>query len=475
MQFHRSAFLAFFAAVLFLALASATAQGKGILEILRDKGVISEDEYRQAIEEAQGKDKKVVEEAKAQAKKESKMPSWLERTSVFGDIRFRYEGFHNSDIAANNPDRNRFRVRARLGLGVDVSEELQGRLRLVTGDAGDPISTNQTLTDLFTRKPINLDWVYITVTPGKSFGLDQFFESGKGPLSVTGGKFPVPFFQPPGSELIFDDDLSPEGLSQTLTLWDRSTGFVRNVKLTGAEWNIKEFSNNSATNLFDHSDAWMFGGQAQVQFAPTADSILTLAIADYGFTRLDVVARERNSNGSLLITNNIRRFNGTVAGGSPVSPNSCASPFTAAGCIADFLGGFNILDVGAALDVPTPWKSWPVTLFFHLAHNTEAKTSDDTGIWTGLRIGRAANKGDVRFTYTWARTETDAVPSVFSYSDFGRNGGTNVMGHFLGLEYVLLPRLTLSLKEHLVNFIDRPVGFHNPTQSRLQLNAVLAF
>jgi hypothetical protein len=49
------------------------------------------------------------------------------------------------------------------------------------------------------------------------------------------------------------------------------------------------------------------------------------------------------------------------------------------------------------------------------------------------------------------------------------------MGHFIGLEYVLMPRLTLSVKNHFVSFIDRPVGFHNPTQSRLQLNAVLAF
>jgi hypothetical protein len=60
---------------------------------------------------------------------------------------------------------------------------------------------------------------------------------------------------------------------------------------------------------------------------------------------------------------------------------------------------------------------------------------------------------------TWARTEIDAVPSVFSYSDFGRNGDTNVMGHFIGLEYVLMPRLTLSVKNHFVNFIDRPGVF----------------
>lgn len=451
------------------------AQGKGILEILRDKRVITEQEYQQAIEEAQGKDKKVVAEAKAEAKKDVKMPDWLNRTSFFGDIRYRHEGFYHSELAANQPTRNRERIRARLGLGVNLSEELQGRLRLVTGDASDPISTNQTLSELFTRKPINLDWAYITLSPWKTFGLDQLSGSEKPMLSITAGKYPLPMFIPGGSELVFDGDLSPEGVSESMTLWNRPTGFIRDVKLTGIQWAIKELSSSSSTQLFNSADAWMFGGQAQVQLAPTSESRLTLAIADYGFQRLDVVARERNSNSALQITNNVRRFSGATAGGSPVSPSSCASPFTAAGCIAGFLGGFNTLNLGAQLDVPTPFKQWPLSFFFDFAHNTQAETNDDSGFWLGFRVGRAASKGDLRFTYTWARTETDAVPSLFSYSDFGKNGGTNETGHFIALEYVLLPRLTLTAKNHFVNWINRPAGFHNPTQSRLQLDAVLSF
>jgi hypothetical protein len=313
------------------------------------------------------------------------------------------------------------------------------------------------------------------VAPWKTLGLNRVFGSEKPKFAITGGKFPVPMFLPGGSEMVFDGDLSPEGVSETITLWDQSSGFFRTFKVTGAQWAIKEFSNNSATNLFDHSDAWMFGGQVQIQVAPTASPKLTLAIADYGFERLDVVARERNSNGSLLITNNIRRFSGATAGGIPVSPSSCASPFTAAGCIAGFLGGFNILNAGAQLDLPTPSKQWPLSLFVDFAQNTDAATNDDTGIWAGFKVGRVAQPGDLRFSYTYARVETDAVPSVFSYSDFGKSGGTNVMGHFVALDYVLLPRLTLTVKDHLVNFIDRPVGFHNPTQSRVQLDAVLSF
>src|SRR6266550_410665 len=463
-----------------LALGVPSSQAKGILEILRDKGVITQEEYQQAIEETQGKDKKVVDEAKSEAKaeatKQSKLPDWLSRTSFFGDIRFRHEGFYNSEIDTNNPTRNRERIRLRLGTRVDVSDELQGALRIVTGDPGDPISTNQTLTDLFTRKPISLDWAYITLAPWKTFELDQMTGLEKPPLSITAGKYPLPMFFPTESELVFDSDLSPEGIAESLVLWDRPAGILRNVKLTAIQWSIKELGNKSASELFDATDAWMFGGQLAIQLAPTTDSRLILSIADYGFQRLDVLARERNTNGSLVLTNNVKRFGTTSQGGRPISPPSLnCDPTSTVGCITGFSGGFNILNLGAQLDIPSPWKQWPLNFFFDFAHNTKAATNDDTGLWLGFRIGRAANKGDMRFTYTWARTETDAVPSVFNYSDFGRNGGTNVTGHIIGLEYVLMPRLTLSVKNHFVNFIDRPVGFHNPTQSRLQLNAVLAF
>ncbi len=450
-------------------------QGKGILEILRDKGVITEEEYRQALQEAKGQDEKVVQEAKAEAGKQSKLPDWLNRTSFFGDIRYRHEGFYHSELQANNPTRNRERIRARLGLGIDVTPEISGKLRIVTGDAGDPISTNQTLSELFTRKPINLDWAYVNVSPWQTFGLDKLTGSEKPMVSLTAGKFPVALFAPGNSELVFDGDLSPEGVSEGITLWDRSSGFLRNFKINGLQWSIKELSNNSATQLFNAADAWMFGGQAQLQVAPTDSSKMTLSIGDYGFQRLDVIAREKNQNSLLQITNTVKLFNGTVVGGRPVSPSSCSSPFTAPGCIEGFDGGFNILNAGAQLDIPTPWKDFPLSFFADFVHNTQAATSNDNGYWLGFRIGQVAKKGDLRFTYNWAYTQTDAVPSVFSYSDFGKNGGTNVMGHFVTLEYVLFPRLTLTAKNHFVNWIDRPSGFHNPTQSRLQLDMVLAF
>lgn len=463
------------ASVFFFVVVVADPSEAGILEILRDKGVITQAEYQQALEEATGNDAKVVEHASAEAKKQAKFPDWLSHVSFFGDMRYRHEGFYNSELQANNPTRNRERIRARLGMGVNIRDEVSGRLRVVTGDAGDPISTNQTLSELFSRKPFNLDWAYVTIAPWQTIGLDKLTGSEKPLIAITAGKQPVPLFVPGGSELVFDGDLSPEGISETITLWDSPKSFARSLKITALQWSIKELSNSSAAQLFNAADAWMFGGQAQLQLAPTSDSTLTLSIGDYGFQRLDVIARERNQNSLLSITNNVRHFDNTTAGGSPVSPVGCATPFTAAGCIAGFDGGFNILNWGAQLDLPTPWKDFPLSFFADFAHNTDAESNDDMGYWLGFRIGQTRNKGDFRFTYSWARTETDAVPSVFSYSDFGRNGGTNVSGHFIALDYVLFPHFVLTVKNHFVNFIDRPVGFHDPTQSRFQADMVLSW
>src|SRR5262249_34433387 len=124
---------------------------------------------------------------------------------------------------------------------------------------------------------------------------------------------------------------------------------------------------------------------------------------------------------------------------------------------------------------PTPWKQFPLSIAVDYAHNFDAETNKTNGVWFILRGGSVASKGDLRFTYTFAYTERDAVLSVFSYSDFGRNGGTNLIGHFVALDYVPFPHVTLTVKNHFVNYIDRPPGFHNPTQSRFQADIVLAF
>jgi polyhydroxyalkanoate synthesis regulator phasin len=60
---------------------AATASAKGILDILREKGILSEQEYKQAVDEAQEQEKKAIQKAAEEGK--SKLPDWLNRTSPF--------------------------------------------------------------------------------------------------------------------------------------------------------------------------------------------------------------------------------------------------------------------------------------------------------------------------------------------------------------------------------------------------------
>ena len=257
-------------------------------------------ESRQAALQAQNQAQ--TEELKKTAVADVKKSiDWLNRFSFFGDIRVRQEGFYQDSVEA----RNRQRLRLRFGARLTVSDELEGGLRLVSGDPNEIVANNQTLTDVFTRKPINIDNAYITIRPGKTLGIEKPF------FSITAGKFSVPFFRPRaimGSEMVFDEDLTPEGLSEDITLLEGGAGDVmRSIKLVAGQWAAKEFA--------EDRDSFMLGEQIQVALAPTAKTQLTFAAADYYFMRSDALAQERNRNSQLSMTNSVILQDGTVVHG----------------------------------------------------------------------------------------------------------------------------------------------------------------
>src|SRR5437667_235600 len=129
--------------------------------------------------------------ATAEAKKAVELPDWLKRTTVFGDVRYRHEGFYHQPHKEKQVigARNRERIRARLGVKVAFSDEISATIRGATGDPNSPVSYNETLTGGFTRKHFNLDWAFLTFTPGASFGIRP------GVASITAGKFPNPIFR----------------------------------------------------------------------------------------------------------------------------------------------------------------------------------------------------------------------------------------------------------------------------------------
>lgn len=437
-----------------------------ILEILREEKKISEERYRELMSKAKAETEEREAGVEAfrrdpvKAVKADRSLDWLNRISFSGDMRARMEGFYQKEGPAGNA-RTRMRARLRLGARMTISDELEGGIRLASGDINDPISTNQTLDNLFTRKPINIDQVYITFTPGKSFGLGEWDWK---PFSITAGKFANPLFRPRAimtSEMIFDDDVTPEGLHERFTLYRASEGMLRNFEIHALQWMVDEAARSS--------ESFVFGGQAvaSLKLLPTVTA--TFGIGDYYFSKEDKIAQERNTNGSLNLTNSVRLRNGTIVrGGSTITP-SAANP------IVGFHSNFHIFNLAAQFDIDTGYARWPLGVFVDYANNIGAKSSADMAVWAGASIGTLRNPGDFAFSGAWGRVETDSVLSMFSYSDFGRSGGTNVQGPFVKFDYLLLPRLTLTAKNHFVSFIDRPRGQSNSLLNRFQLDAQLAF
>src|SRR2546428_5702613 len=208
------------------------------------------DQQKAASQETQKKVDEAATSARTaspDARKAVSLPDWLSRTTVFGDVRYRHEGFYHQPHAkkAVVTARNRERIRARLGVRVALTDELSATIRGASGNINDPISTNETLTGNFNRKNFNLDWAYLTFTPGQSFAIRP------GAIAFTAGKFPNPIFRV--GEMVFDDDLSVEGTSETFQLLEKPLGALDQVKVHGLQWTFTEIANKE--------DGWMFGGQ----------------------------------------------------------------------------------------------------------------------------------------------------------------------------------------------------------------------
>lgn len=168
----------------FLIFALATLTG-GVPSVA--KAEISEQELRlMALEEKQQANAQLLE--------------ILKRITWYGDFRTRYQSESTQISATDISERDRGRIRFRLGATVHMLKDLDIGFRLSTGDAQRD-SGNETLDGGFTNKDIDLNMAFFRYTPDVA-GLETTWQ---------GGKFKPPFMK---SEIIWDDDVTVEGISE---------------------------------------------------------------------------------------------------------------------------------------------------------------------------------------------------------------------------------------------------------------------
>ena len=450
---------------------ATTAAARDLEDILKEKGVIDSieaNEAKAAKEKQQASTEKAVSSIPT-------LPEWVKMVTLFGDVRVRNETFFQDGTS----DRIRQRFRLRFGAKVKPSDEIESGFKLASGNGNDPISNNQTFTDEFTFKNINIANAYIKLTPSKSIGLERPW------VTLMGGKFDQPFYVPPSPNmLVFDKDLTPEGFFESLKAVDEKEGFLRTVALNLGQFIIQENSNTGEAAIYG------FQGLFTMAFG---DITLNIAPADYHYNDPSSIAVARNTNSSLNIQNCVQLSDKEIICGKNVNPSTAgpnkngmtsptvdpvtgetipAQPIT----IKRYINPFNDVDIPMDILIPTGMPRWPVRLFGDCVINTDSNFgSASTGYQGGLTIGNYKDPGDFAFSYAYESLETDAVISAFSDSDFGPTGGTNVKANILQAGYVLTKNLSLLSTAWISKPVQDVPGLNANTATRWQVDVLAKF
>ncbi len=357
--------------------------------------------------------------------------TWVDYLTVKGDIRLRFETINDDskkNLQGEDYTRDRARIRARLAAEAKV-DDLKAVVRLSTGGA-DPVSGNQTLGDGFQKKEIRLDAAYI-----------EYIFLGDSPqeLRAVGGKMDQPLITLP-DDLIWDGDLTPEGLAAKARLGNDFATFLLNGEgLYVQERNAQK----NATGL---------AGQAALKFQFRPEIALTLGgtyLAYQNMEGYDVIDWEskNNSYGNSTI-------NGSVSGS--VTNKAWACEFTP-------IMGFAQLDL---------WLGLPVTLFGQALTNPKADANKN-GYMGGLSLGKAKNPKTFEVGYSYAKLEKDATLGMFTDSDRW-GGGTDGEGSKFYGKYQIMKNLqacvTFFLDKKKISAADGGTDYN-----RLQLDLQATF
>ena len=368
------------------------------------------------------------------------VPAWTRGMVIDGDVRVRLQadqfdgrnapalsiGETNRNRAATlantTEDRERLRVRARVGVTATLDENWAAGIRLTTGSSTDPISSNQTLGNYGNRFTLALDRAFVRWRWGDS-------------ANAVVGRFGNPWF---GTDLVWANDLGFDGVAAQ---WTPAIGSWGRAFVTMAAMPVQEVELSSA-------DKWLFG----VQVGAETNRLFGRASAKVGI--------------------GYYAYDGTT--GQPSPAGSTRNEFTApaftqkgntyynissdpARPLLGLASDFELINLTGSLSVPLGSKrlaisgDWVRNLGFN-RRAVAARAGFDvkpqvTGWQTRLAFGDAevARAGDWQLFAGYKRLERDAVPDAFTDSDL-RLGGTDVKGYTVGGSVGLGRNTALSLR-----------------------------
>lgn len=355
----------------------------------------------------------------------SNLAELVGRFRLSGDIRVRGEAYKQDGVQ----DRNRARIRVRLGLEGQLNQDFVGGVAIATGSLGDPTTTNETLTNAFDRKTIALDKGYIAYNP-----------VAHNWLSVTAGKFPYLWQR---TSVTGDPDLNPEGFDQKLSF--NFHGPVQNFTVQAIELLYNESSSGQ--------DSYTLGGQASTKFAFGPWSSTASFLTEH-WNRPDALLQASAFEVGATTTGS-----GTTSYPVPGEGPGCSTfgtlpkfppcAFAPNGMTnatyldtsgkAHFFSGFDEADFILNNQFKTGAERYPLNLLLEFEDNLDAQVhpldtaghrirtigSQNKEYGGDVSLGQSKNKNDLQFGYSWYRQEQDSVLASIAESD--QRAPTNIL------------------------------------------------
>lgn len=433
-----------------------------LLNKLEQKGILSVDEAREL--KAENATNSVSDFNKALGAK-FPMPDWVTSYKLYGDFRGRYDSVSTDIPAYATPGSNvpkgeennvRLRYRLRVGLTINMKDDLQVGLRVGSGDGG-PLSNNQTLQSNGSKKSLYVDTAY-----GKWMPINN----GTWMVAGTIGKMDQPFQESP---MVFDPDYTPEGaaLQATYKINDNHS-----LAFNGAGFVLDQTTSRGP---------FLYGGQIIWNSKWSSKINTSLGVAAY-----DIANDSSFPVNSTQTTwpyetpydsnlGNSTRTNTIPSSNPPTLGYAFANhfhPVVASGSLTYTLDSF-----------PLYKGAFPVKFAGEYMNNPAAANNNE-GWWAGITLGKAAKKGQWDISYRYQYLEADAwwdqivdddnvavFPAYYTPTTPQSGvvaGGTNIKGHLIKFDYMIFDSLTFSFTAYINELINNPFYTEPGSQNTVQ-------
>jgi hypothetical protein len=419
---------------LILSLGSAGSVLAGEIDLLTEKlvekDVLSPIEAQILLDETNA----LVAKQNAEGKNGS-LPSWIQKMKFKGDLRIRYQSEEKDTIRAagttTTADRERARVRFRLGGEAKPADDWKVYWRLDSGGTTDPRSTNATMDNNFSAKGITLGRAYMSYTPMPE-------------VSILAGKMDrKKAIWAPG-DLLWDGDINPEGATLAL---NKSFGSDITAWLNSSYFILEEMSSGADPSL------------VAIQPGVTIDATDNIKVKGsfnyYAF----------NGIKGLAVSN--------ITGGS--GTNTTAT--TPASYKYDYDSWGLSCEVGINLQKDAEVRELInyVSLFGDYITNGDP-SEENNGYMFGVKFGDKKTKkpGMWQAKALYRELEKDAWVDFLGDSDF-LGGDTNAKGWELIFNYALAKNVTLGIDYYRTETAKVPAGGNKEEQDLVQIDCVLKF